>query len=333
MPQVSVVIPCYNYGRYLRECVASVLTQQGCEVRVLIVDDASTDGSADIARALARDDRRVETILRSKNKGHIAAYNEGIAWARGDYFLLLSADDLAAPGAFARAAAVMQAHPDVVLAHGHEHLLFPGQQLPSFDRDQDPRWVVSPGIEFVRKSCWSVLNEVGTSTAITRLSAQKAVGGYRAELPHAGDIEMWLRMAARGSVAYTGLTQGIRREHPTNMSKGFHASRLRDYHQRQLAFEMFFAGDGASLSGAQELLALAKTRLADTAVWSGAKQIALGRVRDGVDVIRLATRLRPGIIFAPPLRTLLASINKRVHDPRLRARLSLRTRQPVQADK
>src|SRR5689334_2494944 len=70
-PTVSVVIPCYNYGRYLPDAVASALDQTGVDVDVLVVDDASTDGSAEVALELAREDERVDVLLHEENRGHI----------------------------------------------------------------------------------------------------------------------------------------------------------------------------------------------------------------------------------------------------------------------
>ena len=58
-PLVTVVIPCYNYGHFLPAAVASALDQRGVDVEVIIVDDASSDGSADVARELADRDPRV----------------------------------------------------------------------------------------------------------------------------------------------------------------------------------------------------------------------------------------------------------------------------------
>src|SRR5437879_1067139 len=107
MSIVEVIVPCYNYGRFLRTCVESVLGQGEVEVRVLIVDDASQDDSETIGRALAAEDRRVQYRRHAVNQGHIATYNEGIDWLSGDYILLLSADDMLTPGAFARATKVL----------------------------------------------------------------------------------------------------------------------------------------------------------------------------------------------------------------------------------
>ena len=102
-PQVLVVVPCYYYGRYLEACVASVLSQQGVFVRVHRLDDASTDGSGTVAAANADRDGRVQATLHAATRGHIATYNEGLSAADSDFVVLLSAEDMLAPGSLARA--------------------------------------------------------------------------------------------------------------------------------------------------------------------------------------------------------------------------------------
>jgi glycosyltransferase involved in cell wall biosynthesis len=64
---VDVVVPSYQYGRYLRDCVRSVLTQDVSDLRVLIIDNASTDDSVEVARRLAAEDDRVEVVARPRN--------------------------------------------------------------------------------------------------------------------------------------------------------------------------------------------------------------------------------------------------------------------------
>jgi glycosyltransferase involved in cell wall biosynthesis len=107
---VDVFVPCYRYEHFLRQCVESVFSQSGVSVRVLIIDDASPDNTAEVAAALASEDPLVSFIRHIENKGHIATYNEGIEWASADYMLLLSA---LLPGALSRAAELMDAHPEV----------------------------------------------------------------------------------------------------------------------------------------------------------------------------------------------------------------------------
>ncbi len=117
MSRVGVIVPCYKYAHFLRECVESALAQP-VDVRVLIIDDASPDNTAEVAAGLAAQDERVEFRRHTVNQGHIATYNEGLDWGTGDYMLLLSADDLLTPGALSRAVRLMDAHPEVGFTYG-----------------------------------------------------------------------------------------------------------------------------------------------------------------------------------------------------------------------
>jgi glycosyltransferase involved in cell wall biosynthesis len=118
MSSVSVIIPCYRYAQFFPECVASVLAQRDVDLRVLILDDASPDETPAVAAALAATDSRIEYRRHAANQGHIATYNDGLAWASGDYTAMVSADDLLTPGALARAARLLDAHPEVGFVYG-----------------------------------------------------------------------------------------------------------------------------------------------------------------------------------------------------------------------
>src|SRR4051794_12397860 len=147
MSRVDIIVPCYNYAHYLRDCVRSALAQGGVDVRVLIIDDASPDDTPFVARQLVDEDARVEYRRHGRNLGHIETYNEGIEWAGGDYVLLLSADDMLVPGALARAARVMDGDPDVAFTYGPEVRT----AEPRFDAVAEPAeysWRVVSGGEF-----------------------------------------------------------------------------------------------------------------------------------------------------------------------------------------
>lgn len=88
----SIVIPVYNTEKYLEECLLSITRQSFENIEVIVVDDGSTDCSLDIARAIARKDKRVH-VLSQKNAGVSAARNQGINLANGDYLLFVDADD------------------------------------------------------------------------------------------------------------------------------------------------------------------------------------------------------------------------------------------------
>ena len=97
-PQVSVIITCYNYGRFLPDAVNSALSQEHVEPEIIVVDDASTDDSANVAERLARNDPRVAVIRHDRNTGQVEAFNEGLAAASGEFIVRLDADDLLTPG-------------------------------------------------------------------------------------------------------------------------------------------------------------------------------------------------------------------------------------------
>ena len=72
LPRVSVVVPCYNYRHFLSDSVGSALGQEGVDLEVVIVDDASSDGSVDLANEIATKDSRVRVLEHKHNAGHIA---------------------------------------------------------------------------------------------------------------------------------------------------------------------------------------------------------------------------------------------------------------------
>jgi glycosyltransferase involved in cell wall biosynthesis len=252
LSRIDIVIPCYNYGRFLYQCVNSALGQVGVDVRVLILDDASSDNTAEVAAGLAREDSRVAVIRHNTNKGHINTYNEGMDWASADYMLLLSADDYLLPGALARATNLMDAHPEVGFSFGNViELSGNGNETPTksiIEPTNDSAKRILEGYEFIELS--GADNLVATCSAVVRTELQKRLGGYRNELPHAGDLEMWLRFAAHASVGFIFAYQGVYRFHGTNMSTAYYFvsdgrlvytknGRLADLQQRKSALDCF----------------------------------------------------------------------------------------------
>ena len=129
MSSVSVVIPSYNYARFLRGCVESVLMQKDVEVEVLIIDDCSSDDTDAVGQELAADPR--VTYWRHKvNKGHIATYNEGLEWASADYLALISADDLLTPGALKRATTALDSRSTAGFAYGRSVYFVDNDAIP-----------------------------------------------------------------------------------------------------------------------------------------------------------------------------------------------------------
>ncbi len=230
---VDVIVPCYNYGRFLRAAVESALPADGPSVRVLVIDDASSDETPEVASALAAEYPSVTWRRHAVNAGHHHTYNEGLAWACSPYLVLLSADDMLAPGALGRAATFLDAHPDVGLVFGRTRA-FSGQPPTVSPPSAVPAKVI-PGLEFVRAASVHGFNPIDNPASVmVRTDLQHRLGGYRDELPHAGDMEMWLRFALHAPVGFLDVEQGLYRRHDDNMSLGYRS--LGDYTQRLLVW-------------------------------------------------------------------------------------------------
>ena len=107
---VSIVIPCYNYGRFLADALESALGQTRPPHEIIVVDDGSTDDSLAVAGRYATDPR--VRLIAQPNRGAIAAYNNGVRASSGEFFLILSADDRLDPRYLERTVPLLSAHPE-----------------------------------------------------------------------------------------------------------------------------------------------------------------------------------------------------------------------------
>jgi glycosyltransferase involved in cell wall biosynthesis len=306
---VDVAIPCYQYGPFLRGCVVSVLSQGIRDLRVLIIDNASTDNSLEVAQQLAAEDRRVEVLARRRNLGRHASFNEAIDWASSKYLTVLCADDLLAPGSLARAVSVMERHPDVGFAYGRAVYLGPRDPMPMLDDTPEVAWRIVPGRDLLEGFCRTAASKNDGCATLVRTLTQKQAGYYRAELPYSDDFEMWMRFARLGSAAVTKAIQGIMRVHDSSVTLvarqaqyGEGRDRLTlDLWRDKAAFEVFFAHEGALLPEAARLQRLVERGLAERAYWSALANLLRGRAKTSLDLLKFAVRHRPITALVPPL--------------------------------
>lgn len=232
MSRIDVMVTCYNYGRFLRQCVESILTQSYRDLRVVIIDDASTDETPQVCAELAAGDSRVQIVRHPENLGAGPTFNQCIDLAEADYLIGISADDFLLPGALARVIAVLDAHPEVGVAFGAWLHYRTGDPLPEVAGAAqgaaiaDPAWLV----ERLARS-----NFVSTCATVVRTSVQKRLGHFRLDLPHAADLDMWLRFALDGPVVVIRTPLALYRRHEDNMSLGY--DKLADLDQCAAAFE------------------------------------------------------------------------------------------------
>ncbi|MSN27150.1 MAG: glycosyltransferase [Geobacter sp.] len=295
MSSVDIVIPCYNYARYLPQSVASALDQEDVDVRILVIDDCSSDDTEKIGRQLAEQDSRVEFRRHSENRGHIATYNEGLLdWAKSDYAVLLSADDALAPGALARAAQIMDRQPGVVMTCGMGRVLWDEENYASKTETISPEFCLVPSRIFLER-CFLMGNPVCTPTAVVRTELQHRLGGYRADLPHSGDMEMWMRFAVHGSIGVHGAVQAYYRRHSANMSIHYDSQLLGDVKEVLQACELILAQWGDQFPESSQWRESMLQRVSEGCCWLASTAFDRGDSVGGQACLEFAEQVYPVI--------------------------------------
>ena len=303
MSSIDVVIPCFQYGRFLRASVGSVLQQDVESLRVLIIDNSSPDNSLAVARQLASEDPRVHVIAHERNLGPLASFNEGIDWATADYMMTLDADDLLVPGCLRRAMSILDEDQSVVFCHGGEQCVS-GDEAISVENSaeqSDAEWRISSGTEFIKRLCLKGYNFVGNPTVVRRTDIQKSIGHYDTDLTYAVDMNMWLRLATRGKVAETSTVQGIRRLHPGQMTQIYREAPVRDLIEHLNNFEHFFKHEGAKLPSARNDRAKVTRRIAFNGLYIAGTLILKRRLKQSLACIQFSLMTYAGL-FAQFLR-------------------------------
>jgi len=238
---------------------------------VLIIDDCSTDATARVGADLAAEDSRVTFRRHSVNSGHLKTYNEGLLWASGGYTVLLSADDLLVPGSLGRAAAVLDAHPEVGFAYGRSLRFESDDALPAA-RTGMARPRFWDGWEWIARRCRTATNCISSPEVVVRTELQHRLGGYRHDLRHSGDLEMWLRLAAVADVAYLcDVDQAFYRVHAGSMLRTSWTAPIDDLGQRLAAFDAVLGDRARSSPEAARLQNMAHQALAREALWEACR--------------------------------------------------------------
>jgi glycosyltransferase involved in cell wall biosynthesis len=179
-PRISIIIPCYNHGQYVREAISSV---EKCTDKhlyeMIIVNDGSTDAfTIEEMGRLANDGYHV---INQVNQGLGRTRNNGIKAAKGDYILPLDSDNRIRPEYIYESIKILDAHPEIAMVYGDAE----------FFGDKSKRHVVG---EFNLQNMM-VENQID-ACAVYRKSVWEAVGGYDEKMPIMGyeDWDMWMNM-------------------------------------------------------------------------------------------------------------------------------------------
>jgi glycosyltransferase involved in cell wall biosynthesis len=234
---VSVIIPNYNYARYLGDAVESVLAQAYLDIEIIVVDDGSTDASKDV---LLNYGSGITTISQ-KNQGVAAARNNGVAASSGEFLAFLDADDEWLPGKVEKQVAMFRADPSLGLVHvGVEEIDADGSPLrhrlegASGDATRELLMLGGRGILG------------GGSGLMVPRAVFDEIGGFDTRLSTSADWDFFYQAARRHPVGFVPEALLRYRVHATNMSANVGMME----HDMSLAFEKAFANGREDKSAA-----------------------------------------------------------------------------------
>lgn len=175
-PLVSIIIPCYNYARYLGEAIESALAQTYSHVEVIVVDDGSTDESTSVAA------RYPVRLVKQANQGPPATTNNGVRLASGEFVVRLDADDVLYPTFVEKTVAALEQHPTAPLVHTAAEYFGTASGRVPFKPFE---------VEALAEGA------LATSTSLFRRAAWDAVGGLDPTMTLCDDWDLWLTFAER----------------------------------------------------------------------------------------------------------------------------------------
>ncbi len=240
-PLVSVVVPCFNHGRFLREALASIGTP-AVRTEIIVVDDGSTDETPEVMATFetANEFRGV----RQQNAGLAEARNRGLRESHGKYVVFLDADDRLGPGAIDLGAMCLDERPECAFVFGRCRMIDQdGTILPT---PEQPRIVRDHYRELLRRNyIWM------PAMVMFRRDPLDRIGGFNSEVNAAADYEVYLHLARHYPVHDHAQVVAHYRRHDRNMS-GNAGRMLRETLEVMQSQLPFLAGDEASLAAYQD---------------------------------------------------------------------------------
>jgi glycosyltransferase involved in cell wall biosynthesis len=210
-PAVSIITPAYNSARYLADTIRSAQAQTVGDFEMLIVDDGSTDATAEIARQFAAADSRLR-LFRQENRGISSARNAAIARAEAPIFALLDSDDIWMPTYLEEQLRVLAAAPEAGVVSANAFNLggsFDGMLLRS----------VGPEVHRVSLRSLIEVEDSVCIMSIFRRDVVDRIGVFDTTLPSSEDYDFWLRAAVAGfDVLFNGTPLGFYRRRAESVS-------------------------------------------------------------------------------------------------------------------
>lgn len=207
-PTYSIITPLFNKAPYVARAIGSILSQTMSDYELIVVDDGSTDGSAEVVERLAEDDARLRAmgeegrfrLIRQENAGAAAARNHGAREARGKYLCFLDADDWWGEGFLAGISELIASCPEAC-AYGSAYYYYKNA-VPRRLSYALPEGFRKGYINYFRSYADSGQMPLWTGAVCIRREAFFACGGFCERLTLGEDFYLWLSLALSGKIAF-----------------------------------------------------------------------------------------------------------------------------------
>ena len=206
---VSVVIPCFNHARYLAEAIESVRSQTHHAVEIIVVDDASTDATYEVAAGFGD----VRYARHARNRGLASSRNTGLGLARGEYVVFLDADDTLLPEGIAAGVHCLRSNPQAAFAFGFFRAISKDGAKAALGERTRPLALQDLYAQLLVHNVIEMI-----ATVIFRRRVVVDAGGFDPALRACEDYDLLLRLSRRNAAAEHQQLVACYRMHPENMS-------------------------------------------------------------------------------------------------------------------
>lgn len=210
-PTITVLMPVFNAEKYIGQAIESILGQTFQDFELVIIDDGSTDHSAE--KVTAYDDHRIRFFKNERNLGLVYTLNRGIEISRGHYIARMDADDISLPDRLSLQVQFLDTHPAISTI---------GTNMIFVDADgkglRTPHWNVPENSVVIH--WWLLMGLCGVNhpTVMVRTDTYRKLNGYDSDFIHCEDYELWLRCCRETKIANLAQACLMYRMHSSNVT-------------------------------------------------------------------------------------------------------------------
>ncbi len=216
---MSVVCLCYNHKRFVEESIASVLNQSYENIEIIVVDDASTDGSKEVIRRIISQHPEIQFVDIAENVGNCKAFNKGFALCKGEFIIDLAADDLFTPNRLALGVNVLGKYGEEYGVH-YGDVQFIDEAGVKLDKNSDRLVARGLPVEGPEGDIYAKLLGkyfLSSPSMMSRREVFDHLGGYDESLSYE-DLDFWIRSSRVFKYCYTHEVMALKRILPQSHS-------------------------------------------------------------------------------------------------------------------